>query len=243
MIRLSFASFRIAAHSACGRTRGCMLLCWLALGVLVPVSARAQFSGFGVNDEGWQIVSFGDISAKNFSIIGTYAPTYFSSGGNPGGYIFSSDPDGGDFTFSAPAIYLGNQSAAYGSTLTYSLNYTSTVNYNTSDVILMGGGVTLLWQQSPTLLPGPSFTNVTVPLSPTADWHLVTGSLASAGDFATVLANLTGVYIRGEYAFGADSTGLDNVNFAAVPEPGTWALMAVGLGAMAWMRRRRLKRA
>lgn len=209
---------------------------------LIPLSVRAQFSGFGTGDEGWQIVSFTDIPSNNFTIVGTYAPTYFASGGDTGGYIYSADPDGGDFTFSAPAVFLGNQSAAYGSTLTYSLNYTNTVNYNTSDVILMGGGVTLLWQQSPNLTPGPAFTTVVVPLSPTGQWHLVSGSLASAGDFATVLANLSGIYIRGEYAFGPDSTGLDSVNFGAVPEPETWALLAAGLAPLAWMMRQRRKR-
>jgi hypothetical protein len=206
---------------------------------LFPLAVRAQFSDFSISVSGWQVVSFNDISANNFSIVGTYAPTYFASGGDPGGYIYSTDPDGGDFTFSAPAAFLGNKSAAFGSTLTYSLNDTSSVNYNTTDVILMGGGVTLLWQQSPTLVPGPSFTTVTVPLAPTADWHLVGGSLASAGDFTTVLGNLTGIYIRGEYAFGPDSTGLDTVNFAAVPEPETWALLLAGLLALGAVTRRR----
>ena len=222
-----------------GRTLG---LAVLAVLFFAPLRARAQFSDFSTGPQSWQIVSFGDISAKNFSIVGTYAPTYFASGGDPGGYIYSTDPDGGDFTFSAPAAFLGNQSAAYGSTLTYSLNYTSTVNYNTTDVILMGGGVTLLWTQSPTLTPGPAFTTVTVPLAPTPQWLLLSGSAASSADFTTVLANLTGIYIRGEYAFGADSTGLDSVSFAAVPEPGSWALLVVGLAPVALMARRRVKR-
>jgi hypothetical protein len=232
--RLETAFFRVPASIA---RRWLFAACVL----MAPAALPAQFAGFGVNAEGWQIVSFSNISTNNFAIIGTYAPTYFATGGDPGGYIFSSDPDGGDFTFSAPAAFLGNQSAAFGSTLTYSLNYNSTVNYNASDVILVGGGITLLWQQSPDLTPIAAFTTVTVPLAPTAQWHLISGSLASAGDFAIVLGNLTGLYIRGEYAFGADTTGLDSVSFAVVPEPGTWALLGAGLLPLAWGLRRRGK--
>jgi uncharacterized protein (TIGR03382 family) len=53
----------------------------------------------------------------------------------------------------------------------------------------------------------------------------------------TVLADLTGMYIRGEYTNGSDATALDNVVLTVIPAPGTVGVTA--LAAVAGLRRRR----
>ncbi len=218
----------------------------LALAVILSASApRAQavISTFDTSAEGWTVVSFSDLSADNYTIIGTYAPTYSATGGNPGGYISEMDPDGGDFTFAAPAAFLGNQLGAVGTTFSYDLNYLTTVNYQTTDVIFVGGGEQLLWQASPAFVPAAAFATVSFTLSPSAQWHVntTTGAVATSADFQAVFGNLTDLYIRGEYANGPDTTGLDNVRL--VPEPGTWALVAVAGLALAGVTRCRWRAA
>ncbi len=217
----------------------------MAVFIVTVTGARAAVvSTFNTGDEGWSVVSFGDLSNNNYTVIGTYAATYSATGGNPGGYISALDPDGGDFTFAAPAKFLGNESAAVGTTFSYDLNYLDTVNYQTTDVMFVGAnGERLLWESNPPFVPTPAFATVSVVLSPSAQWHVntTTGALATAADFQTVFGNLAGLYIRGEYASGPDNTGLDNVSL--VPEPGTWALLAIAGVALVGVNRRRCPRA
>jgi len=210
----------------------------LSLGVcaitLIPAFARgAIVSDFTAGNEGWKVVSFENLTTDNFSIMATYTPTFHPSGGNPGGYISTTDQDDGDLTFSAPAKFRGKVSAATG--LSYDLIYpVGAINYQPTDVILMGNGVTLLWKSNPDIVPGPSWMSVNLDFVPSTEWHVGTsnGALATAADFGNVLGNLSGLFIRGEYTTGLiESPGLDNVRLAgvsaSVPEPSTLAMMAL----------------
>jgi hypothetical protein len=212
----------------------------LSLGICVftlnLTSARGDtVSTFSTSAEGWQVVSFGNLTTDNFSIMATYTPTFHLSGGNPGGYISTTDQDNGDLTFSAPAKFRGKVSAATG--LSYDLIYpVGAINYQPTDVILMGNGVTLLWKSHPDIVPGPSWMSVNLDFVPSTDWHVGTsnGALATGADFANVLGNLSGLFIRGEYSTGLIETpGLDNVRLAgvsvAVPEPSALAMMAIAV--------------
>jgi hypothetical protein len=201
---------------------------------LIPTFARGDVvSEFSTGDEGWQVVSFENLTTDNFSVKATYIPDFHLAGGNPGGYISTTDQDNGDLTFSAPAKFLGNVSAATG--LSYDLIYpVGAINYQPTDVILMGNGETLLWKSNPDIVPGPSWTSVNLDFVPSTEWHVGTsnGALATAGDFDNVLGNLSGLFIRGEFTTGLIETpGLDNVNLAGVsapvPEPSALAMMAV----------------
>ena len=97
------------------------------------------------------------------------------TGGNPGGYISTTDQDNGDFTFSAPARFLGNLSGATG--LSYDLIYpVGAINYQPTDVILMGNGETLLWKSSPDLVPGPAWMSVSLDFVPSTEWHVGTSN-------------------------------------------------------------------
>jgi hypothetical protein len=202
-------------------------------------------SRFSTGDEGWQVVSFENLTTDNFTILATYTPAFNLTGGNPGGYISTTDQDNGDFVFSAPAKFLGNVSAATG--LSYDLIYTvGAINYQPTDVILMGNGETLLWKSSPDLVPGPLSMSVNLDFVPSTEWHVGTsnGALATAVDFGNVLGNLSGLFIRGEYTTGlVESPGLDNVRLAgvsaAVPEPSTLTMMALAGVTLVMFRCRR----
>jgi hypothetical protein len=197
------------------------------------LSTGDVISDFSTGNEGWQVVSFANLTTDNFSIIATYVPTFHVAGGNPGGYISTTDQDDGDLTFAAPAKFLGNVSGATG--IGYDLIYpVGVINYQPTDVILMGNGETLLWKRNPDIVPGPAWMSVNLDFVPSPEWHVGTsnGALAKAVDFATVLGNLSGLFIRGEYTTGLIETpGLDNVRLAGVsavvPEPSTLAMMAL----------------
>jgi Laminin B (Domain IV) len=214
------------------------VLSTLSLGVCVftlnlSVARGDIVSDFSTGAEGWQVVSFENLTTDNFAVMATYNPTFNPTGGNPGGYISTSDQDNGDLTFSAPAKFLGDVSGATG--LSYDLIYpVGAINYQPTDVILMGNGETLLWKSSPDIMPGPSWMSVNLDFVPSTEWHVGTsnGALATAADFGNVLGNLSGLFIRGEYTTGLIETpGLDNVNLAgvsaSVPEPSALTMMAL----------------
>ncbi|MBD9360128.1 laminin B domain-containing protein [Methylomonas fluvii] len=194
-----------------------------------PVVASVS-SSFDVDSENWQIVSFADFSQNNYSIIGQYQPSYVSGGGNPGNYLSATDPDSGDFTFSAPAAFLGAQTGATG--LSYDLTYRDgDINWQTTDVMLVGNGQRLLWKRDPNIIPNSGWTHISLSLAPSSEWRLGTtdGVFASQSDFHNVLSNLSGLYIHGEFTSGImETAGLDNVVLQTVPLPGAFWLFGVG---------------
>jgi hypothetical protein len=210
--------------------------------VAMGAGARADvISRFDSGDEGWTVVSFTNLTVADYSLVATYTPNFHASGGNPGGYISGTDQDNGDFTFAAPSAFWGAHAAA--TSLTWDLNHTGVVDYQASDITITGGGLQLLWKSTPDIVPGAAFQTFSVSLGPAAGWTVGTpgGSAATVADFQTVLGNVTGLFIRGEYTVGLNETsGLDNVRLAeasAVPEPGSVGLLGVGLLGIRWMRR------
>jgi hypothetical protein len=201
------------------------------------VSSQAQTSSFGANDEGWTFTSFANPAANDFSVISSGAVTYNPSGGNGGGYVSKTDPDSGDFYFIAPSAFLGNQATA--TSLSYDLVYNGNVDYQTHDVVLVGTSKKLIYRANPDIVPGANWSSVTVSLSPASAWlNGIGGPAATVTDFAEVLGNLQGIYIKGEYTVGVvETTGLDNVSLSSVPEPGSFAVLGLGMALL--IRRKR----
>ena len=149
---------------------------------------------------------------------------------SPVTYLAASDPDSGDFTFSAPAAFLGSQVGASG--LSYDLTYRDgDVNWQTTDVMLVGNGQRLLWKCDPNIVPNSGWTHIALNFAPSSEWRLgaTDGVLASQSDFHNVLSDLSGLYIHGEYTNGImETAGLDNVVLQTVPLPGAFWLFGVG---------------
>src|SRR5438552_3647113 len=84
----------------------------LALCLAVTGIGNAQViasSTFDIDDEGWIVGEF-------YALTGSVTPTYVPTGGNPGGFIRTTDMLVWS-AFHAPAKFLGNMSAAYGGNL------------------------------------------------------------------------------------------------------------------------------
>jgi hypothetical protein len=220
-----------------------------ALFILVwsSFSAEANIisSTFDTGSDGWQIVSFENMSVYDYSIMYDNKAKYDKTNG----YIWTKDPDDGDFTYKAPDKFLGNQLSQYGSTLSYDIiDYGSGNYYQTSDVMLVGGGERLLWQSNVGIKPTQDdWTHVDLTLSNSKEWLVYDLSGAHEAvkqDFMTVLGNLSGLYIRGEYIYGLSETSkLDNVQLGSdkpvsVPEPSTVLLFCTGLVGAGLLRRR-----
>jgi len=157
-------------------------------------------STFDTDDDGWKVMG------------GAAGPAYQSSGGNPGGFISANDVSGGDWYWVAPEKFLKDKSAAYGGILTFDLTLSPTDNpYEASDVVLVGQGITLVFDTP--YDPERVWTAYAVLLSESAEWiNDDTGQAATREEMTQVLSSLSELRIRGEFARGSSDTGgLDNV--------------------------------
>lgn len=204
----------------------------VALALSSATAARAAvMSTFDVNDEGWRVS--GD--AQGSSNLPTYSPT----AGITTGYVFAKDDvAGGVWYWQAPAKFLGDQSAAYGQSLDFSLRQVITGSpapFDSEDVILNGPAGLRLCFDTPAN-PTADWTAYSIPLVASAGWRVssLTGPVATEAQFQAALTNLTSLFIRGEFQTGPDTGSLDNVTL--VPEPSSAAALALLLAAA---RRRR----
>lgn len=186
------------------------------------VLASSTFSGF---NEGWR---------SGPSIYGSTGPsthTPLEFGGPGGGYI-SNLGSSGNFVFYAPDKFLGDQSAALGGQLRYQMRDGDTYDNYDGSARLVGGGLELF--RSGVGAP-QQWTSFVVDLRP-GDWTIIKEFMfvpATWTDLTTVLSNLDVLQIYGGSLNPELATSLDDVYLlAAVPEPGTWALLGAGLLAL-----------
>ena len=144
-----------------------------------------------------------------------------------------------------PAGDLGNLSGLYGNSISYDLiglTGNQALLGDRADVMISGAGMTIGidFGVQPVL---NEWVSVSTVVSADLDWRVVgdfaDGALsateATMEDIQAVLADVTGLYIRGEYTNGGDAMGLDNVNL--VPTPGALSLLSVA-GLLIARRRR-----
>lgn len=186
----------------------------LILAVFAAVAAAATplvASRFNVNGEGWLVA--GDATSAT--------PTYVAGGGNPGGYLSSTDSAVGGVTYwVAPAKFRGNKSAAYDGFLTFDLRQSATdTQFDTNDVVIAGDGLTLAHDTAVNPAAAPAWTNYRVRLraSQFADVTSGTPEPATKRDVQRVLGSITSLQIRAEYRTGPDTDDLDNVRLLPPP--------------------------
>lgn len=216
----------------------CALIIAAAMG-LSSASACAALgaqSDFNTGIEGWVLA--GDST--------TSVPNHVPVGGNPDGFIHGDDlVTGGTWYWQAPLKFLGDNSAAYGSTLTYDQRMRGSNPsdlFTDHDIVLASPTVTLYYDfigASPTKVPKDLiWTSYSIPLTE-AGWKLSNTLLPpSQAVFQNVLANTTLLKIRGEFLNGADNGDLDNV-VLAVPVPAAVWLFASALAGIGVFGRRK----
>jgi hypothetical protein len=202
--------------------------------------AESRFDGPGA--DGWLVkdLRYPDFGAPPV-VVGTYDPTW-----NAGGFLSHPDPGNNAWYWLAPAAYLGDQTAAYGGSLSWEVAITgngfgSPPYFTQEDVILVGAGRTLVQTTGVFFTPTQAVQWRGFEIGLTAgDWRIGndTGPLATEADLRAVLGALDAIYLRGEYLNALDDIGrLDNVVLTAVPEPAAWALMLAGVGTLLARRR------
>jgi hypothetical protein len=204
------------------------------LGSLALSANALPTTSFDDGLEGWTAVN------------GVRDVVWVATGGDPGGYAMATDNVFGStiWTWAAPAAYNGDLGAAYGGSLDFSLidSRDTRGGNGVPDVRIVGAGLTIVVDAGPS--PATEWTRYDVALLPGA-WHVDTlsGPLATAAQMQAVLADVTALYIRGDFSplTRNTSSGLDSVALvaAAIPEPATWALWAAGIGCVGAVVRRR----
>jgi hypothetical protein len=206
-----------------------------------PASAATVSSTFDTDAEGWGV---GNIRS-NISTAPdpSTPPTYNATGGNPGGYISTTDTQD-IVAFLAPGKFLGDDAGFIGGSLSFDLQDTvgsDGVPYP-AVVLYSSLGFSISYTALP---PGTSWTSYSIPLT-AAGWTGYPGGENNGvipvtdKEFASVMSTIANIAIEADWHTGDDNTGLDNVVLAsggtpAVPEPSTWAMMITGLIGMAFL--------
>jgi hypothetical protein len=210
----------------------------LAVALIATHTASADIiATFDVDAEGWKVVDIAPSWGDPPVVQATYVPDHRPSGGAPGGYIESTDSNPAWFCFAASDAFLGDRGAYYGGRLSMDLQATASDDATYPLVILVGGGLSLYHATPP---PASSWTSFSVDLA-AGSWRVnnhETGPAVTEAQMRTVLADLTAIYINGDWLSGTETAGLDNVRLSAVPEPGGLTLALAGMIVVALARRR-----
>ncbi|WP_168207792.1 laminin B domain-containing protein [Spirosoma sp. KCTC 42546] len=186
------------------KINGYLLISLLCLGttdcheIITPLPIL--LSTFTQGAAGWQIISNGMTTDAKFS----------SAGGNPDGYIYSSDFASGIWYFMAPKSVTDQLKFAYGQRLHFDLKQSGTQDQqNKDDVILISGKVKLALKTGHP--PGTDWTSYSIKLDESGAWKKNGTSALTEDEFRLVLSNIDQLWIRGEFINGADQGCLDSV--------------------------------
>jgi hypothetical protein len=199
---------------------------------LVSTQVNADLiSTFDSNNEGW----IGE------DPTGDWTASWQSTGGNPGGYFkgVETNPQGNVGFYKSPDSWDGNWNAYKGGTLKFDINIISgtTGNYFSYDDVRIYSGSDYMYMQTANSA-WANFNNwntFEVPITG------ATFAYSGSSSFDDIMANVTALWIRGEYINYGEAEGLDNVYVTAarsVPEPATFLLLGLGLTSLIGLRRK-----
>ena len=210
--RLRFALVALAAALAAG-----------------PETAGAQIgSTFDSDTDGWGhaiLNACGDTPTT----AGT-APTWVSSGGNPGGLIRITPPGDNLWSYwSAPSKFLGARGGYAGGQLSFDVRADGILDHafncqgpsRIADVELVGAGRRIEYDIPGTTLAANTWHTLVVPLSPAGWTYVGTTTAVTGADFATTLNALAAMHLRGEWVIGPEVDDLDNVRLIDLTPPDT----------------------
>ncbi len=213
------------------------------LGTLSMSAAHAGvFSDFTTGPEGWVAASLPDNGP--YRVPDFLSPVDHTLLGGPSGpYIAVGDPDNVTFWFDAPAKFLGDQSSAYGQSISFDIRHVPDdgTPWVDADIALMSAGLVLVADLGPNPIPG-LWTSYSIGLTESSGWRInsLDGPAPTQNQFQAVLDSLLVFRIRGEFTAGPETTSLDNVQFGSVPEPAeSVAAGALAIAAFGFWRRLR----
>ncbi len=186
---------------------------------LLPAGLTAQVATFDSTAEGWTNVTLLWPDPGNPPTeLGPGVVQHFTTGGNPGGYLQVTDPDGSQPTghvqyWKAPATWLGDKSSLYGGVLRWDAKmFTSLVSFPHDDILLTGNGTKIAFFAN--LTPGSAWITIAAPLT-VGSWRVGNrnGPLATQSQILSVLSSLQSIYLRAEFQNNLDTFGIDNAAF------------------------------
>ena len=175
-----------------------------AAGGLASAALADITATFDVGAEGWQV--FGVGMSGHLSAPAPVEPAAWEASTQS---LRITDRTT-ETTVGPPASWLGNRSSLYGHALSFDALYRTADAADYSAVVLAGASITLYFPA--TRPPLNTWFRRVVPLAE-GGWRVNadTGAVATQAQVQAVLADLRGIFIRTEWATGADDTNIDNV--------------------------------
>lgn len=155
-----------------------------------------------------------DVDADNWMVAGGLLDRlgvieHMTTGGSPDGHLTAVG--GGDWYWIAPPKFKGDASGARGRTLSFVLKSTSMGGCAGDEAVLLnGGGYSILYRVP--MVPQNDWTSYSVKLSETELWfHVETGQRVTGAEMQRLLADLSGIRIRGWF-HGCGTSGIGGID-------------------------------